>query len=78
MAGYLYRDMGFTGERDDMSTELGEITDCQDDTLSIEVAMGVGGIRLFSSEKKIWLDCDKAKKLIELLEEAIARGEDRV
>lgn len=54
-----------------MSTELGEVKDHLHPTESIEVAWGTGGIRLFSTVNKIWLDEQGVKDLIKLLEIAI-------
>jgi len=54
-----------------MSTNLGEVKDILNQKLTIEVAVGSAGIKLFSSEKKIWLDNEGTEKLIELLEEAV-------
>lgn len=56
-----------------MSTELGEVKDCLDNRMIIEVALGMGGIHLFSTEKKIWLDKKGVERLIELLRLAIER-----
>ena len=55
-----------------MSTELGEVRDCiRPDEYSVGVALGTGGIRLFSNVNKIWLDVEGANELIELLETAV-------
>jgi len=53
-----------------MSTDLGEVKDNLDPGISIEIAVGTGGIKLFSTEKKIWLDNEGADKLIDLLKQA--------
>lgn len=53
-----------------MSTDIGEVEDALDPMLKIEVAIGTGGIRLFSSERKIWLDKKQAGRLVVLLETA--------
>ena len=55
-----------------MSTEIAEIVDCLKPEYSIEVATGTGGIRLFSTVNKIWIDVKGAKLLIKALETAIA------
>lgn len=54
-----------------MSTEFGKIEDALNEKESIEVALGTGGIRSVSTQKKIWLTSDNAEKLRELLYEAI-------
>ena len=53
-----------------MSTEIGKVNDVINHELNIEVAFGTGGIRLFSTENKIWIDKKGADELIELLETA--------
>ena len=59
-----------------MSTEFGSIKDCVNSKLGIEVATGVGGIKIvfFDSNseeiQKRWLDKEAAEKLVELIETA--------
>jgi hypothetical protein len=56
-----------------MSTEIGIVRDCLRQEDSIEIAIGTGGIRLFSTQNKIWLDDEGVSELIELLEVAKLR-----
>ena len=56
-----------------MSTEIGEVKDIlKPEQYSIEVATGTGGIRLFSTARKIWIDEEGAEELKFLLDIAIA------
>jgi hypothetical protein len=50
-----------------MSTEVGEVQDALDPDLTIEVSTASNLIRLFSSEKKIFLNEKEANKLVDLL-----------
>jgi len=57
-----------------MSTEYGEVKDALNEKESIEVATGMGGIRIFSTKNKIWLTSEGAERLIELLRIAISQS----
>ena len=55
-----------------MSSEFGKVSDNLDEKNYIEIGSGSGGIKILSTQKKIWLSVEGAKRMKALLDTAIA------